>query len=309
MKKLNFILTIIVPIAFIFFTHPHVDAAYVLKTKGKKLLIKLDAVDLIKANELYYVVDYNGKKKAIISIKKTQGNKALAVVKKGKAKAGWTLLKRPSRKKKTVEQTAEASPAPVEEAHSTPPPEPSPLPPAPEKAQTLPIGFTWSYNINSLEVNGTKLEDSSFLNVEMNYRMPLTKDISFRALFGFQKFTAEATEECDSLACGELDILYSYIGGMATLNLRPSPHTIFWIGSGAKVLFPINKTVTSNQEDFVDEDSIELTSHLLLGAGFEWKIHPQMSLPLSVFYQIGPKSSSVTSPTALSIQTGVVYHF
>ena len=289
---------------FVVGIYSNANAAYVLKTKGKKLLIKLDDADLVKANELYYVVDYNGKKKAIIAIKKTRGGKALAVVRKGKAKTGWTLIKRPSKINPKVAQASTP--------HSTPSSKDpfSPIVITPAK-KTLPIGFMWSYNTNSLDTASTKLKGSSFLNLESHYRIPLNDKISIRALFGIQEFNAEAAAaNCPGTSKCSIEILYSYLGGLASVDIPLSSTFLLWVGVGGKLLFPFSKTVApTSTENFIDEDSIKLTSHLLIGGGFEWTIHPKIALPINFLYQIGPKSDTVTSPTALGIQTGLIYHF
>ena len=75
----------------------------IVKVKGKRVLIKIDGKKP-KKGQLYYLVNDAGKKKAIVKIGRVKKNRATGVVKKGKAKKGWSLVLRKRKSRKNSDQ-------------------------------------------------------------------------------------------------------------------------------------------------------------------------------------------------------------
>ena len=68
-------------------------AARVVKTKGKKVLVNLEGGSA-QQGDVFYVVSSSGKKVGILKIMKVKGEQAIAVLGKGQATPGYTLMAR-----------------------------------------------------------------------------------------------------------------------------------------------------------------------------------------------------------------------
>ncbi|MCB0378830.1 MAG: hypothetical protein KDD33_10080, partial [Bdellovibrionales bacterium] len=84
-------------------------AGQVVKTKGKKIYIKLNTeeAESLKSGDFLFLLTPEGKKKAIVQIKKMKGKKVLAQLKKGKAQKGYTTRLRKGKKPKKKEEKQE----------------------------------------------------------------------------------------------------------------------------------------------------------------------------------------------------------
>lgn len=306
MKKI--LILIVIPI--IVLSAYKAFAYQVIKVKNKKLLISFSSQEDLQVKDSFYVINKRGKKKAIISILKVKGNKAIAEVLKGKAQAGWSLKlrKRALKPKPKVVKSY----VPKQRASHT------------NYAKKLNkrstklfnhLSFLWGTSFNGLEIGATDHKGTSFFNFETSttFFLPNKPIFGLRILSSSENFTLDGS--CSNNAAEQADcktnIVYLGGGALTIAHIPVSREISVWGGVGIKLLIPIKKTVTNlgPEYDYINVESIKATSGLLLSGGVKFKFNPRFSIPLNVNYTIFPSSDAIKAHSAFNVQTGLVYHF
>lgn len=275
------------------------NAAQVSKVRGKSLLLQLDG-DSVKTGEIYFLVDVNGKKRAIIKIFKVRGDRAIARVGRGYASVGMTLL--------AIHHHASsraASPAPSE---------------SPRDAEAYPVGYltkkmywggqlgyamdTMNVDINSPTFTGTVGMKGNALSYKGLFDYQVFKQIWFRGTVGLQSFKGTGNSNCGTAGTTQCnaDINYlgfDFLGRYLFLSGRFRP----WAGGGFSLLFPMSKSATA-----LEASSITSTSLMEVAAGFDYSINPRMYVPFSIEYGMLPKSNDVDA-SWIAIRLGLAIPF
>ncbi|MBE8221562.1 MAG: hypothetical protein HAW60_02415 [Bdellovibrionales bacterium] len=309
MKK---IFILIITNALIFFTY-NAFAYKVIKVKNKKVLITFSADESIQVKDTFYVISNRGKKKAIISVTKVRGGKAIATILKGRAKEGWSLRVRKrraakkTRKKNSYGSTNRRSSNSYANTSSS----------SGSKKLFNHLSFLWGTSLNNLTTKNSKVAHSgtSFFNFETSTTFFLPKKPMFglRILSNSENFTLET--RCPSLGICKAEIVYLGGGALAVIQIPVTNKFSLWGGLGAKLLIPISKKITptpSSTPDnykYISEDSIKLTSTLLVSGGMTFNFTPKFSIPLNINFTMFPPSDNVSPHYSLNFQTGLVYHF
>lgn len=281
-----------------FFAGPFADAAQVSKVRGKSLLLQLDG-DSVKPGEICFLVDMNGKKRAIIKIFKVRGDRAIARVGRGRASVGMTLLK--------INHHAS-------QAASPPPGE------SPREAEAYPVGYlthkmywggqlgyamdTMNVDINSPTFTGTVGMKGNALSYKGLFDYRVFKQIWFRGTAGLQSFKGTGNSNCGTAGTTQCNadinyLSFDFLGRYLFLNGRFRP----WAGGGFSLLFPMSKTATA-----LEASSITSTSLIEVAAGFDYSINPRMYVPFSIEYGMLPKSNDVDA-SWIAIRLGLAVPF
>lgn len=265
-----------------------VEAATVLKVKGRKILIDMDG-ETFNKGDLFYIISDEGKKRGLAKIVKIKGTKAIAKIsKKSKAHSGWTLINKKDFQKKSAAIS--------------------------DKTSRWGIFVGLGMDNMSVLIKDTKEEDGTNKTVNMSgngfnikglFDYPLFNRIWLRGLIGLQQF---ATSSSTDTFCGvtkdqicnnninyfSLDLWARYILKRGTF--QP------WIGGAFNLLHPLSHTSTT-----LDETSITTTNTWTLGGGFDWTLG-KMIIPIQVGYSIYPSSKDVKA-TSIVINSGIIFPF
>ena len=267
------------------FIHLSADAAVVKRVKGSSILVDLES-DTAQEGDTYFLIDEEGKKKAIVKITKVKDTQAIAKVMKGKPGEGMTLLFRP-KKEAASSRASHAAAAGSSQSRSH-------------------VGALFGFSMADMSVKITQglsttredLKGPSFSgHAFIDYAF--WEKIGIRSTFGVQQFNATGNKRCGDVANQTCDanILYANLNFMGRFlfsngEFRP------WVGGGAGFLFPISKSSTA-----LTQSSITSTSIGFGAAGFDWFLSPTDFLPLSVEYGMLPSSADV-SANMISVRFG-----
>ena len=259
-------------------------AAQISKVKGTGALIDLQG-EAAAPGDTFFAVDSTGKRKAIISISKVKGDKAIGKITKGNAAAGMTLEPRPAgggTAKKVAKKKSESS---TESAAG-----------GSRSYWGVIAGFSMDKmsvlvkpNIGGFTEQTTSLSGSSFSgNAFFDYE--LFPQVWFRGLGGIEGFNVGGSNICgvaNSEAC-TANIYYlsiDFIGRYVFVNsgtFRP------WIGGGIAMMFPASKKASA-----LEPSSISNTNVIQVAGGADVFVNQEMFIPFSVEYGMLPKSNEV----------------
>ncbi|MGE0528798.1 MAG: outer membrane protein [Bdellovibrionales bacterium] len=270
---------------------PTAMAAVVAKVKGKNALIELKG-DTASPGDLFYAINAEGKRRAILRIAKVKGGKAIAKVLKGKADAGMTLELRPA---SVTAGKKRSSPSERGSAGGN---------------RRSYWGGMAGFAMDSMKVDVNDSTTNLFREtVSMSgtgfsgqglFDYELFPQIWFRGLGGIEMFNASGSsvcgtgnrETCDAkMTYLSLDLIGRYVFSIG--NFRP------WAGGGVALLFPLTKSASALQTS-----SISTTSAYQVMGGLDWHISPKFFIPISIEYSMLPKSDEVEA-SWISLRAGV----
>lgn len=262
-------------------------AADITKVKGNKALINLDGLEASEG-DVFFAVDSNGKKKGLIKINKVKGDKAIAVISKGKAQVGWTLTKRTPKGSSDDSVTPSSSRKFGASTHDTF------------------IGGMIGYGMDSAEVSLDSGDVASLsgsgISAKGFFDYRLFPNIWFRGFAGIENFNGTGGNVCTGGATCDVKIMYitfdfwgRYV--FSEKEFRP------WLGGGFTLLFPMTKSSTA-----IVETSITTTSTYGVGGGADWFISKDGFIPMSLEYQLFPSSNQAkASIIALRVGYGMSF--
>ncbi len=267
------------------------QAAEVVKVKGRSALVELKG-DPAVVGDVFYLISPDGKRRAIMTISKVKGDKAIGKITKGKAQVGYTLEFRPA---KGSSASARASSPSTSSSGGG--------------LQRSYWGALLGYSMDTMSVNvknalqasvGTANMSGSGFSVKGLFDYELFPQIWFRGTAGVDMFNAAGgkicgaanTDACDAkLTYVTADFIARYVFGRG--GFRP------WVGGGLGLLFPASKETTA-----LDSASISTTNVMLALGGLDWQLSPRMYVPISVEYGLLPKSDEVEA-NWIAIRVGI----
>ncbi len=263
-------LFIILVILLICLLNPPVAwSAEVSKVKGLQVLI----VDFDGAvGDQYFAIDGNGKRKAIIEIKKAKSGRAIGEITKGNAAVGYTLTVRGK------------SAAPRGRRSG---------------ASNLHIGGLAGYSMDSMSVpmtGGAVSMTGSGFSVKGAADYRLSDSLGVRFLGGYETFSVTGGGYKTSISYLTLDLLGRYL-------LTPDSMLGLWLGGGMGFAIPFSKSTTALQED-----SVATSTMLYLSAGADIKVSEKFYFPLQFDYAMFLPASDVKT-SIIAIRGGVMMRF
>lgn len=271
------------------------EAAQVTKVKGKSALIDTEG-DIVKPGEIYYVIDLNGARKAVVKIKKVKGSKAIAVIGKGAPKAGMQLQSRDA----SPSQAAASSYSPSSSSSS------GALGGA-YWGGILGLGMD-SMTADIIDANniksGTASTSGMSFSVKGLYDHRLFDRVWFRGLAGVEGFKSEGGNGCGTsrTAVCSVDIMYLSADAIGRYLFSESSFRP-WAGGGFSLMFPLSKS-----SNLLESSSITSTYALIFASGFDWQASPSFYIPVSVEYAMLPKSETVEA-SWIQVRAGVAFGF
>lgn len=261
-------------------------AAKIEKAKGKKILITMDG-DEMAVGQIYNVMNPEGKSVGVVKITKVGSARAVALLGKGRAEAGYDLKLR-SRPAKKIKEPVAAS----EKTSS-------------KKSNSYIGGLVGismiSADVDLFDTSGaaagkTSLDGNGF-SVKGLYDTALVDSIWFRGLIGLEQFNGSGST---NLACNgkcETEILYLTFDFWGRFFITKSTVRT-WIGAGGSLLFPLTKDSSA-----LKESSITNTNIFGLGGGLDYFLSEKTYIPFQIEYNMYPKSDTVTA-SSIAIRAG-----
>ncbi len=249
-------------------------SAEVSKVKGSQVLI-VDFDGSVGAE--YYAVDGNGKKKAIITVNKAKGGKAIGEITKGKAAVGYTL----------IERSKGSSAGPRRSSKSG------------GRRSAINIGVLGGFSMDSMEVPttaGTQSMTGSGFSVKGAADYAFTPSLGIRLMGGYESFSVKNSTF-------ETKINYVTIDALARYIFMPDFMFAPWFGAGIGFAIPFSKTT-----NILQEDSIATSTLLYVAGGFDFRLGGNWYIPFQVDYSMFLPASDVKT-SIIGIRTGLMFGF
>ena len=287
----------------------HANAAKIEKVKGKQVLISLDG-EPAQIGDFYFIVTPQGKKTGILKITQVKGNKAMAVLGKGKAQPGLALEYRPP-KAGPGTQTAGGGGSAPKQASSSKKSSDSKM-----DEQRAYWGVMAGMGMNNMSVDlknaagatraTEKLSGNAF-SFKGLFDYNVFDRVWFRGTFGLEGFNVSGNNNCGpgpatfTQTCdAKINYLTADFWGRYAFShgkIRP------WVGAGVSLWFPASVSATA-----LDENSITSTTVLSPGIGVDWFVTPRIYIPLQIEYGLLPESEEV-SANLIAVRLGVGFAF
>lgn len=269
-------------LVLLFFIGASAIAAQVTKVKGKGVLIGLSG-EAAMPGDKYFLLNSAGKKKAIVQITKVKGGQALGRVTAGKAEVGMSLVRGSS----GGGGSAVASHSSHRDSGY------SGRGFLRSRSYWGPmIGYgmdSMAVDLNTTPARSTSMSGSAF-SVNGFFDYQLFERVWFRGAAGYQGFNVKSSDSCPNTTGGcNANISYAdftFLGRYLFTDTAFRP----WAGAGFDLIFPISKSSTA-----LDSGSINTTGVIVITAGFDYSINPNMYIPVSIEYGLFPHSSSVNA--------------
>lgn len=266
-------------------------AVKVVKTKGKKVLVDGEG-ETLEVGQIFLVKNDAGKSVGIIKLTKVARGKGVAILGKGVAEPGQSLVAKKTRSGET------APPEPMAESKSR-----GKKPSADQAYWGAMVGYTMAKaDINLFDDSGVKAGtvnlDGSGFSAKALYDYPLFSAISFRGMAGMEQFNVGgATNATCSGEC-KAEIMYLTIDFWGRYMFKSDGTFRPWAGVGGWLIFPMTKDSTAIKESSIDNSNI-----FAFGGGFDYYLSESTYLPVQIEYQMYPKSENVNA-TAIAIRGG-----
>ncbi len=227
------------------------EAGRVVKTKGRKVFIKLDAAEAgdMAEGDYLYMTSKSGKKYGIVIIRKKKGRLVIAKLGKGNAKKGMYTQLRKSNKSRSKSR-------PMETASDVA------LTESVEKRSDTMIGLLGSFGTATQNVTGVADMSGSTTGFKGIFDYELFSDFGVRARLGLDMLSVEGSSDNGDFATS---ISYLTIDLLLRYYLYRDDSFGFFLNGGMGIYSPMSTDLGTNQA--LQEDSISTTSLLIFGGG------------------------------------------
>lgn len=254
--------------SFLFLMTPFLEASQIQKIRGNRVLIQIDG-DTFSSGDQVFALDDSGRKRASLKISKVQGNKATAVILKGKAQEGMVVSAGGTSSKRTSSSGGGSGKL---------------------------TGIMGGLNLNSMGLSyqgtSTAYSGNSF-SVLGFMDIPLSKSFVLRTKGGLDSF------EVVSQGSGAS---FTYIGFEGGLNWHLSPS--FWVGGGGAFLL----TMAKSSSIYGLDANASTNSFFFAGLGSNISLSGGKVIPLSLEYALYPGGAGVTASSVL-LRAGYAWSF
>lgn len=272
-------------ILLLMLTGPSTWGAVVKQVKNNKMLIDLEG-QIVNADEIYFLLDENQKKRAIVKIKQVKGDKAVAELLKGKAYESLTLSSTP------YGGSQESSP-PKSQSHY-------------ESTESEYDGNSWgvlgtimqnSMNVSFIPQGDTQTYSAAMTGTSFGalgfYDYPLLPDFQLRAMGGLEQFNANGPTSGNFCAggtnCGA-SITYLSLYGGGKFNVVMDRKYRWWIGGFYGFLIAMAKS-----SNVLSTGDIQTNQVFSFAGGYDYVLSKRTYVPISIEYGLFPSTSSVTA--------------
>lgn len=284
---------------------PQAYAAKVEKTKGNKVLVSLEG-EPAQVGDFYFIVTPQGKKTGILKITQVKGDKAMAILGKGKAQPGLALEYRPPKGGGSASAGAKKKPEKTSSSGSS----------SKMDSQRAYWGILLGMGLNNMTVDlknaagatrATESLSGSSFSAKGMFDYNIFDRVWFRGTVGLEGFNASGNNNCGPGPTVFNSVCEAKINYLATdfWARYAFSHSKFrpWVGAGVSLWFPASVSATA-----LDEKSVTSTTVLSPGIGLDWFVTPKIYIPLQIEYGLLPESKEV-SANLIAIRLGVGFSF
>lgn len=280
--------TTIATLVVLFFSF-NVFAATVQTVKNKKVLISLEA-QKVKVGEQYFTLNDAGKKKAVVKILQTKGDRAVAEIVKGKAQPGYTLSDTPiatdDKKKKEPQEEYTGNSWGI-------------------MASYLQSSMSVSFKPNSASDTITSdMKGTSFGAVGF-YDYAWSPDFQIRGIAGLEQLKVSgtiSTSNCKSSTACDVSITYLSLYGGGKYNIYNSKMR-WWVGGAYGLLIALQKSST-----ILEESQITTNQMYVFNTGLDYPLSDNAYMPITLDYGMFPSTASVKA-TVMFFRIGWAKNF
>lgn len=268
------------------------QAAKIVKVKGKKILIKKSSDEEFSKGESIFVMS-NGKKKAKLVVSKVKGNKVFAVFKSGSKKA--------ARKGATVGGAymagsgGSSSGGKFKRIKSS------------SFFGNIHWGLLGGLNINSMDVvvsggSETVATSGNGFSAKVMGQYFMSESFSVNIISGLEGYSTSGestTNGCDSTSSCTTDLQYITGEAWGQFYLNNGGFS-FWIGAGGGIYYPASSTTTA-----LNADELSAITVFSGGAGVDWLMGNTL-IPIRFEYSILPSTDTVEA-SFIGIKAGIIF--
>ncbi len=285
------------------------SANTIKKIKGTSALIQLDEDASVAPGDSFFALNDEGKKKAIIEIKKVKGAQAIGTITKGKAVEGMALRRRGA--KASVPQEGESESRASSRKQRRDDSDSSAKGP---KDGTLALGGLVGLTMNSMSLT-SRPSSGNAISYEISgtgYVLGLMGDyylsdwLSLRANLGLQRFAAAGgpsnATPCSNFTSNKCNTEISFFIGdiWARAGMELGPGKLHGM-LGAGVWFP-----SSYSTNALDASSITTIMVFGVGAGYDFYLSDSLYIPVQFQYRFFPSSNDVKT-SVIGITAGLAW--
>lgn len=245
--------------------------------KNGKALIDLEGQS-VKTVDQFMALDEKGKRRALLTIRQVKGNKAVAVIEKGKPSEGFVLEEFEGRVGGRSKD---------------------------KSAWGLSAGYAMS-NMTVKPANGSvSLKGTSF-NLMGFYQTQLDKNISVKILGGYQTLVANGTADtaiCNGSTDCKVDLSYLGVDALIRYSFYKSKTWEVWAGGGLGFLFAIGKT-----SNVLDTSKVTTNQTIIGSLGADYSLSKDRFIPVQFDYSLFPNNST-SSANQMILSVGYGWAF
>lgn len=276
-------------LSFAFFSFSIAKAAQVSKVNQTQAIVELQGEPAEIGGE-FYSLNADGKKVSLLVVKQVKGDRALMLIKKGKATVGDSV-----QAKAAVSKSASAEKRKL------------------RKRTPLSGGLLASYAMSTMSMSvqvGTVKEDVKMSNSSFGLKAYLDYDLSptitVRGATGYETFATKGTitqSLCDGTTNCQANYNYLPLEGSAHYNFMTG-NTRAWVGLGYSFLIEMSKSV--NIPNLNAEN--KTNQMILFSLGADIRSGATNFIPIVVEYAMFPGSTNVVA-SAIYVRAGYGFSF
>lgn len=294
------------------FSNPAV-AARILQQRDSRILVEVESSDAITVNQKFLLINSDNKRVALGSVAQVKNNRAILIIEKGQYTSPATIrfvTSSSSPTEVTAASTLSSAPADpiMDDANSVSEIGTITDEPVGRRRTVYRVSSNKFSLVATLSSNNmiTKQTDGSnpVPNTEdVNLKgsaigltgimdMPVNDWLTVRGSLGYEPFNVSGSSQflsCDKLTSTNCNAYINYIsgGGYVRFDLTKGK-SLFWVGLGGTLKFPMSKKTTA-----LLEDDIKTTMTLAVATGMDFFINNKNFIPASLEYQMFQSSDTV----------------
>lgn len=272
---------------------PQVYSQVIKQVKGTQALVEFP--NDVTEGEEYFALNPEGKKVAILVLKKVKGKKAIADVTKGRAQNGYSLVSRST--------TNSSSSAPVD-ANTSDSSSTSGQDDFKIKKNALGGLLTlWQNTMSAVEKDATNREETANMSgtsfgLAGFYDYSFSPNLQVRGIAGYDMYDVSSTiaiNGCDSRTSTKCNVKISYLSfyGNLKYNFTLSNLRLF-VMAGTGFMYALSKSSTA-----LKASDITLTQLFTVGGGMDYKLNSKSFIPISIEYGLFPPSEDVKASSII----------
>lgn len=278
--------------ATLFFT-PGAYSQVIKQVKGTQALVEFP--NDVTEGEEYFALNPEGKKVAILVLKKVKGKKAIADITKGRAQNGYSLVSRSTiNSSASMTTDSSSSDSASNSANSD------------FKLKKNAFGgllTLWQNTMSAVEKDATNREETANMSgtsfgLAGFYDYSFSPNLQVRGIAGYDMYNVASTitiNGCDSRSSKNCNVKINYLSFYGNLKYNFTLSNLrFFVMAGTGFMYAISKSSTA-----LKASDITLTQLFTVGGGMDYKLNSKSFIPVSIEYGLFPPSEDVKASSII----------